>query len=192
MGEHEKTVPTLETERLLLRGITLEDTKCIVFWRSDGDVYRYFQAPHRLSAEEHTAWYAKEYVTDDARLQWIGFRKDTGEKIGVFGVKRENNRWQEAEISYLLSKQSKGCGFGSEAVRRIMEWCEENGITRLKATVHEENRDSIRFIGRMGFSRNGQAGRFIIYEKRFLSQGGYWTCRIGIDISGTDIRRAAS
>lgn len=52
-------------------------------------------------------------------------------------------------------------------VRRIMEWCIENGMTSLKAMVHEENRDSIGFIERMGFRRDGRMGRFILYGRKF-------------------------
>lgn len=168
MGELKKKVPRLETERLTLQGIELNDTKHIVLWRSDRDVYQYFQSPHRLSEKEHIAWYEKKYGTDDTWLQWMAYRKDTGGKIGVFGVKREKDRCQEAEISYLLSRQSRHCGFAGEAVKRIMEWCSDNDIVTLKAMVHEENEDSIDFIERMGFCGNGQRGRFIIYEKRLL------------------------
>ena len=168
----DKSVPALEAERLILRGITWEDADCIVFWRSDRNTYRYFQVPHKLSKKEHMAWYENEYVTDDDRFQWVGIRKDTGEKIGVFGVKRDRIKRQEAEISYLLDKQSRRLGFAGEAVQRIMEWCMDNGMTSLKAMVHEENRDSIGFIERMGFCRNGHTGCFILYGRQILVRGG--------------------
>ena len=166
MGQNEKMVPTLETERLVLRGITGKDADCIVLWRSDKSVYQYFRSPHRISREEHVSWYEKIYMTDDTRLQWMGFRKDTDEKIGVFGIKREKDKRQEAEISYLLARQSRHCGFGSEAVGSLVRWCKENGIMRIKAVIHEENRDSMRFIESMGFCREGRTECFILYEKR--------------------------
>ena len=48
-------MPPLKTKRLILQGITSEDADRIVRWRSDRSVYRYFQAPHKLSKEEHMA-----------------------------------------------------------------------------------------------------------------------------------------
>lgn len=191
-GVSGKKVSLLETERLTLREIAPEDGDCIVLWRSDRNVYRYFQAPHRLSKEEHMAWYENEYVTDDHRFQWVGARKDTGEKIGVFGVKRDRTKGREAEISYLLAGESRGCGFGSEAVKRIMEWCMENGMTSFKAMVHEENLDSIGFIERMGFCKSGQTGCFILYRRQILARGGYWTDRIAGRVSGIDSCQAAA
>ena len=171
-GIRKKIVPLLETERLALQEITPEDADRIVLWRSDRSVYRYFQAPHRLSKEEHMAWYENEYVTDDDRFQWIGARKDTGEKIGVFGVKRDRANGQEAEISYLLDRQSRCCGFAGEAIKKIMEWCMENGMTSFKAMIHEENRDSIGFVERMGFCKDRQEGCFILYRRQILARGG--------------------
>lgn len=185
-------MPPLKTKRLILQGITSEDADRIVRWRSDRSVYRYFQAPHKLSKEEHMAWYENKYVTDDDRFQWVGIRKDTGEKIGVFGVKRDRIIRQEAEISYLLDKQSRRFGFAGEAVQRIMEWCMDHGMTSLKAMVHEENEDSIRFIERMGFCKNGQSGCFILYRKQNLARGGYGTYRIAGRIFGMDPCQAAA
>lgn len=189
----DKIVPVLETERLTFRGMTLEDTETIVAWRSDRSVYQYFLSPHKLSEEEHTMWYEREYLVDTARMEWICSRKDNGEDIGVFGIKRDKGRREEAEISYLLSEKSRGFGFGAEAVTGITQWCEENGIMRLKAMVHEKNCRSIRFIERMGFCENGKQGQFILYEKEILSvRGGYWVNTVTTHISGICLYQAAA
>lgn len=67
----------------------------------------------------------------------------------------------------------------------------DNGMTSLKAMVYEENGDSIRFIERMEFCKNGQAGCFILYRREILL-GGYGTYRIAGRIFGMDPCQAAA
>ena len=80
-----KNVAELESERLILRGITEDDAPEIVEWRSDPEAYKFFRSPHRITMDEHLAWFRNNYLSNDNRLDWMCFEKSSGSKIGVFG-----------------------------------------------------------------------------------------------------------
>ena len=80
-----KNVAELESERLILRGITEDDAPEIVEWRSDPEAYKFFRSPHRITMNEHLSWYRNNYLSNENRFDWMCFEKSSGRKIGVFG-----------------------------------------------------------------------------------------------------------
>ena len=156
-----KTVETIETERLFLRGITEEDTAEIVAWRSAPDVYRFFKSPHKITAEEHLKWYRENYLHNELRYDWICIEKDTEQKIGVFGLMRKG---ATAEVNYLLCSAAMHKGYATEAIQRIIRFSADVwDIHRIIAEIHKDNEASIALVKRMGFSLQSDNG-FVIYS----------------------------
>lgn len=156
--------PELRSERLRLRDITETDTCLIVQWRSNPDVYKYFIAPHRLTEEEHLHWFKSRYIEDRNRFDWIAL-DDENQAVGIFGVKRENDLAEEAEVSYILDPNYYGRGYAAEAVKRLIvfcktEWCCKTVI----AEIHKDNEKSIRFAKKLGFVEYSRNGSFIFYR----------------------------
>lgn len=159
------TAPELYTERLRLSDMTDKDALSIVEWRSNPDVYRFFVSPHELTLEEHLNWFRNRYVYDTNRFDWVAFDKDE-EAIGVFGAKRNDEISGKVEISYILSPKYYGKGYASEAVERVILFCKENwNCRKVIAEIHRDNVDSIKFITRLGFSKESCDGNFIIYSR---------------------------
>ena len=152
----------IRTERLTLRGIDETDTDEIVRWRSAPEVYRYFKAPHPLTAEEHLNWFRARYLRDENRCDWMCLRREDGQKLGVFGLIRGHGT---AEVSYLLAPEAQHCGYAGEAVRALMDYAAEAwGIDRFTAEIHTDNAPSAALAARLGFRPRRQEGDFIIYE----------------------------
>ena len=155
---------TLETERLFLREIREEDTAQIVAWRSVPTVYRYFKAPHAITAAEHLRWYRENYCHDPDRLDWIGLEKKSGKPIGVFGLRRFADSSNTAEVSYLLDPAAQHQGYAGEAVRALIQYAAGAWNTkRVIAEIHRKNRDSIMFAQRLGFRLLEEQGDFLRY-----------------------------
>ena len=161
-----KKVPVLQTARLIMRGITEEDTRAIITLRSDPNVYKYFVSPHQITEEEHLSWFKNNYIFNEDRLDWIAFDMAV-RLVGVFGVKRDNKDSKEAEVSYILAPQQYGKGYASEAVNCLIQFCrEEWKCVCVTAEVHEENSDSIRFAEKLGFAIELKNGSFFCLKKR--------------------------
>lgn len=169
-GEEDRNSKTfkLATERLFLREITEKDTSLIIKYRSEPSVYQYFLSPHPLTAEEHLNWFRTRYLFDDSCVNWVAARKDTGENIGVFGLKRQGPE-RAAEVSYLLSPEFQGKGYAREAVEGMIKFAsEEWSCIAVSAQIHEENRDSAAFAKRLGFECSGRRGKFELYRRIIL------------------------
>lgn len=161
-----KSVPTIKTQRLSLRGIEEQDTEAIVKMRSNPDVFRYFLSPHKITTDEHLAWFQSSYIADINRYDWIAIN-ELSKVIGLFGVKRIEDT--STELSYLLDIGQCGKGYATEAVNAILQFCiSEWHVKVAVANVHKDNESSIKFIERLGFSVKNSKDtyfNFIRYEK---------------------------
>lgn len=161
-----KTVPVLKTTRLLLKGIAEEDTGFIVRLRSNPEVFKYFVSPHKITESEHIKWFRNSYLINENRIDWIAL-DSVGVLVGVFGVKRENEYAKEAEVSYILSPSQYGQGYASEAIIRLIEFCQDEWkCDFITAEIHEQNNDSIRFAEKLGFEREEKRGKFLRYKRK--------------------------
>ena len=160
-----KNVAELESERLILRGITEDDAPEIVEWRSDPEAYKFFRSPHRITMDEHLAWFRNNYLSNDNRLDWMCFEKSSGSKIGVFGsVVLRLTGGGEAEINYMLKPEARHKGYASEAVRRIIQYVRsEFHIKRFIAEIHKDNLPSVALAERNGFTLESSSGDFLLY-----------------------------
>ena len=153
------------TDRLIFRGITLQDADFIVESRSDPNVFCYCKNPHKISLEEHISWYNTSYISDSHRFDWICIEKNTNNRIGVFGLVIHENK---AEINYLLSPKAQHKGYAFEGVSGLIEYAISRlSVNHFIAEIHFSNRPSISLIEKLGFNLVCKNGVFLVYE--------YWT-----------------
>ncbi|MBR0412406.1 MAG: GNAT family N-acetyltransferase [Eubacterium sp.] len=161
-----KTIPMIITERLVMKGITENDTDSIVNLRGEEEVYKYFKNPHKLTKEEHENWFNSFYVFDNCRYDWIAFEKESEKVVGVFGVFKSGDSSFGAEVSYLLDKEFRGAGYGHEALNGVINWAKDNlNISYATAVIHKNNTKSIDFAKREGFVKTSKDGLFYIFKK---------------------------
>ena len=102
----------IETQRLLLKPITLEDASAVFVWASDPEVNRYMPYPLHKSIEDTRAWIAS--ITPDM-LEFGFYRKDNGQLIGTGGVGK-NEDGVHVTLSHAVLNTASGnvarkCGF---------------------------------------------------------------------------------
>ncbi len=157
-----KGVCVITLKRLILRGIDETDTEAIVKWRSEPEVYKYFKFPHRITAEEHLRWYNNRYLLNENRFDWICLEKESGNRIGVFGLIKESNK---VEVSYLLASEAQHKGYASEAILGLIRYASTTwGIKQVIAEIHKDNNSSIFLVEKLGFHIMNQKTPFIVYE----------------------------
>ena len=110
---------TIETARLLLRGIDESDAELIVQWRSVPEVYQFFKSSHKITLEEHFNWYQNSYLENSNRFDWICIEKESGNRIGVFGLYKKEKK---AEINYLLAPEAQHKGYAAEAIKSLIDY----------------------------------------------------------------------
>ena len=153
----------LETERLILRRLNVEDAEEVFRnWTSDENVSKYMTWSTHKSVEDTKEWLTtveKEYCLN-INYEWGIVLKETNELIGSIGayIKEEfDNRY---EIGYAISKKYWRQGYTTESVKAVMEYL-----------VHEEKIK--KFIGRHA-KLNGASGS--VMQKagfRYIKDGWY-------------------
>ena len=145
------TVPTLESERLILRPITMDDLDAIFKWAGDPRVNKYMIYPLYKNKEEGIEWLKSLYQDDDKKD--FGFvLKETGELIGSGGIyyHPERGLWS---IGYNLAYDYWNRGFTTEAMEKIIEWGrQELGVKEVAATFAVENVGSRRVMEKLGMT----------------------------------------
>jgi RimJ/RimL family protein N-acetyltransferase len=147
----ERSVPVLETERLILRAPRRGDIKAIVRLANDRHVAENTaRLPHPYRTED-----AERFIAACNRLDSeIAFAVTLGgEPIGVCGVELRENA---AEICYWLGVPYWGRGYATEAVRAVIDYAfGDLGHDGLQAGARVSNPASRRVLEKCGFQWTG-------------------------------------
>ena len=146
--------PVLETERLLLRPLTVEDAySAYENWTSDADVARFMRWERHKEIAETRAWLKSEelLVDGDAVYNWGMVEKESGRLIGSVGIV-----WNEEEgmyeLGYNVMKACWGKGYATEAARRVVQFGMEELKQKCFFCCHaKENPASGRVLEKLGF-----------------------------------------
>ena len=116
---------TLETERLILRKVTAADAiKAYQNWCSNDNVARYVAWEKHKNVDETQKLYSlwEEEYQDPKTFRWIVELKDNGEVIGTIDVSKKFLQFGTCEIGYCYGEKFWGQGYGTEALKRVMEY----------------------------------------------------------------------
>ena len=152
-------LPELETERLLLRKMRLDDARAMFAYASDPEVTRYVLFETHRSIEDSQAFLrlvVEGYERGDFG-GWGVVLKDSGAFIGTCGVDvgyaPEHAR---AELGYVLSREHWGKGLVPEAVRAVIRFgFGRMELNRIQARCIAENTASARVMEKAGMTYEG-------------------------------------
>lgn len=155
-------MPIVETERLILRPVQLDDAKDMYEYCSDDDVIKY------LWFEKHDSVEYSEYIIEKLFLN----RKDVGIPEAYAIVVKENNKMigtidvnqvhfnDVGVIGYVIHKDYWGKGIVTEALETLIlvlfNYC---GFYRLEINHCVDNVGSGRVIEKAGFIQEGRFRR---------------------------------
>nr|WP_318681894.1 GNAT family N-acetyltransferase [uncultured Treponema sp.] len=124
MNENKFIPQVLETERLILRPLTINDKDAIFKWAGDPEVAKYMRYPLYRSPDDATYWLTHIYETEKT-LDYGFVFKVTGELIGSGGLifDTEENNWT---LGYNIRRDMWGKGIVTEACRKIIEHARNN------------------------------------------------------------------
>jgi ribosomal-protein-alanine N-acetyltransferase len=162
----------LETNRLYLRHLVLEDLDSLFPLYSDPEVRRYFPDGTLTYKEtkEEIDWFLNGHPDHPELGLWAAIHKETNQFIGRCGLLP----WvidgrPEIEVAYMIAKSFWGQGLGTEAAQGILEYgFEQLQLRRLICLVDRGNQASIKVARKIGmhFEREGEdeKGPFLLYS----------------------------
>jgi [ribosomal protein S5]-alanine N-acetyltransferase len=154
----------IETERVLLKVLTLEDTESVYQHFSDPSVTEFMDIEPCKDLKE--AEEIIQFHLDDAGCRWGLFYKENNEFIGTCGFHylRRQPEGIVAEIGFDLAKTYWGKGLMKEVMQAVVEYgCDEVGFYKLDATVEPENTRSITLMKRLNFEQDPELRENLVY-----------------------------
>lgn len=173
-------VPTLETERLVLRKLTLEDAEVRRAMRADPEHVRYLFSRGVPTADEARAklqWVLRDMTLGRSK-GWAIVKKDDAEVIGQAGLVRIDASNRRASLAYELRRSAWGAGYAREAVARIVQFgFEEMNLHRIQAEVDPDNARSRALLEALGFACEGTLRGTTHFDGKFYDDAIY--ARVG-------------
>lgn len=177
----DRAAPVLETERLILRPLTMADLDALAELYRDPDVRRYFPEGTLTFEEtkEELEWIIDVYYARYGYGLWATVLKETGEFIGRCGLLpwkvlgRGECRVRldgadefpdgtpdvevEVEVAYLLAKDRWGRGLGTEVAQGIVDHAFVTlHLSRLICLFEPENAASANVARKIGMAEDGE------------------------------------
>jgi ribosomal-protein-alanine N-acetyltransferase len=165
-----KDLPTLETERLILRKMTLEDAEAIFAYASDPEVSRYMLWETHRSIEDSRAFLELEVSKRESggEPDWGIVYKGDHRFVGTCGIISWEPQHARAEIGYALSREYWGRDLMPEAARAMIRFgFERMSLNRIEARCIAENAASARVMEKAGMTHEGTL------RQRELIKGAY-------------------
>ncbi len=155
----------LETERLILRRMSMKDLDKMARLNSDPDVMRHIgdgTVWTRAQSEARIRRILKVYEIFPGLGLWIGEEKVSRKFIGAYAL-IYIPRTTEVEVGYRLQKSAWGRGFATEGARALVRYgMFELGLDRVVGLTHPDNDASKHVLMKAGLQARG-TGRY--YEK---------------------------
>ena len=147
----------LETERLILRMVRLEDFDAYAAMCADPEVMRFLGGKtfDRLESWRQICaiighWHFRGYGL------WAVEEKSSGQFIGRIGLHYPET-WPGFELGWTLARHAQGKGYATEAARRALAYAfNELNRDRVISLIHPDNQASIRVAERLGETVQGR------------------------------------
>lgn len=163
--------PIINTERLILREVSLDDVQEMFFLRSDESVLTYLDKAPEKSTEETRAMIEtiKNNATNNDGIFWVITVKGDNTMIGSICYWRLDKAHYRAEIGYVLHPSQQGKGIMDEAMKAVLQYgFETMKLHSVEANVNPGNKASMKLLERNGFVKEAYFRENYYYNGRFL------------------------
>ena len=146
-----KTAPTLQTERLILRSLTLEDAQDVQHLAGERDVAAtVIRIPHPYEEGMAEEWIRSCYDTFEKEegLHFAITLRTERNLIGVIGLELDRES-ENSELGYWIGKPYWNCGYATEAAKAVVAYgFEVLKLNRIHAYFFKRNAASGRVLGK--------------------------------------------
>jgi len=168
--------PVLETQRLKLRALTMDDVPVLFEMHTNPLMNRYTDRAKLQTMEEAVA--KMKLILDNVAkrdtLAWAIELKETKKQIGDISFWRFEKEHYRAEIGYALLPDYWDKGYMREAARCAIDYgfsiC---NIHSIEANVNPNNAASIKLLEKLNFVREAYYKENYFYNGKFLDSAVY-------------------
>lgn len=159
--------PTLITERLTLRQLTLNDAQDIFALRSDPDINKYLGRKPSKSVEDAINFIhiITENTQKNESIYWVITLTDSNTFAGTICLFDFSDEHLKCEIGYELSSKFQGKGIMQEAAKKVIEYAvQTKDIQTIEAFTHQNNQGSTKLLEKLKFKKAVEVdGDYCVY-----------------------------
>ena len=167
-------IPKMETERLILRKIVIDDVEDMYEYSKDNSVTEYLTWSAHIDRSytlEYINYLQARYKTGDF-YDWGVVVKESGRMIGTCGFTRFDYVNNSAEIGYVLNSDYHGHGIATEAVTKILEFgFDRLNLNRIEGRYMVENAASRRVMEKCGMRFEGVRREGMLIKGKYRDIG---------------------
>ncbi len=167
-------MPTLETERLILRPMRRTDADDMFDYagRSDLTEYLLWSAhPDRRYTEDYLRYIEGRYAMGEF-YDWAVVERKSGRMIGTCGFTRFEFAHNSGEIGYVLNPDFHRQGYATEAARRVIDFgFSELKLHRIEAKFMKGNEASLHVMEKLGMSFEGYRRDGMLVKGKYRTIG---------------------
>jgi len=148
------SIPTLRTDRIVLRALRESDTETLAKLHSDPEVVRFLglgiPEPSLGKAWDYIALHTGHWAMKGCG-KWALADAKTDELIGRVGYLDCPYEWPGLELGWTVAREHWGKGYASEAARLALDWGFKNlGRNEIISIIHPDNTRSASVAARLG------------------------------------------
>ena len=162
--------PALQTDRLVLRSLTMEDADFIFHHFRDPSVTQYLMDEPPVADYAEAQAIISFYLEPEGKTQnrWGIVRREDNRLIGTCGYHKWMKANFRAEIGYDLSPDCWGQGYMAEALHAmIRNGFERMELNRVEALVYVGNSRSLQLLRKLGFKQEGLLRDYFCLDGKF-------------------------
>ena len=163
--------PVLQSERVLLRQVTLEDVDQVYEIRSYAATMKYIPRPraqNKQDALEHIAMITKG-VEDNEFITWAITQKGDDQLVGMICLIRMQLKNFRTEIGYILHPAYHRKGIMSESIQLVIDYAfNVLGFHSIEAVIDPDNLASEKVLIKNNFLKEGHLKENEYYDGKFL------------------------
>jgi RimJ/RimL family protein N-acetyltransferase len=171
----------LETERLILRRLTVADLVAFLAYLNDPLVARYQtweDYPEQTAIERIEEQKALAPGIPGKAFSFALELKETGALVGHVVLTVQEKDEQQAEIGFTLARRFQRMGLAREAATRVLDYAfAELRLHRVFAITDCENDSSVALLARLGMRREGHFIQNIWFKGKWGDEYSYAVLR---------------
>jgi ribosomal-protein-alanine N-acetyltransferase len=157
MSSDASFLPILETERMRLTPLVVDDTRYIFPLMADAEVMAFWDVGEIDDPDviANIVVGQIEEMAEGRAVYWTMRSLGDGQFIGTCDLSEIDRRHRRAEVGFMLGREAWGQGYASEAMQAVLSYAATQGLRRLLARTHLGNRRSESLLEKLGFVEEG-------------------------------------
>ena len=166
-----KKIPTIKTDKLLLRQFTSDDIDNVFAGLSHPDVIKYYGVSyHSVQSTKLQMKFFSDLEKNETGIWWAVCSLDNKVFYGASGLNSLIKQHKKAEIGFWLLPAFWGKGIMAEAIPLICSYGFEClGLHRIEGIVETENSNSKKVLSKLEFQHEGTMKECEIKNGKFIS-----------------------